>query len=388
MFISFLNKSDPHCLDLSVLTTYPPEKVLFYYLSSVMTVPLDYYQSLKESLTGDDQPSSAVRWITLFEEVLGAAEDIQLLRDNVFLDYIGPFYYPVANTRIYFCKSLPPQAEIMFAHDLAVLENLHDVYPPEPTVQAYARNRKGTRRFTRNKEEIIKDVKMCMLAINQMERLHKQINFWKKIETLRQNILDGQDFLPAAPDYPPIKPEKPGVKARGKLLIFSRQKNRSDDRNAYQHQLKIYYIRYREYEKACDRFKEVLENWPDLQAAFYGTCDADYANASDKLFYARQYLELYEQIIVKSMVHSDYQDTKTLGVFLSYLETGRANDLQECMNLYEEECIWNELKAGQTRIENTIYLLQNDNAHVHMAQAHLNQLLQSEEKVEKSQQEV
>ena len=91
---------------------------------------------------------------------------------------------------------------------------------------------------------------------------------------------------------------------------------------------------------------------------------------------ARQSLELYELIISRSMVHSDYQDIQTLSIFQSYLDTGRASDLQECMNLFEEECLWNELKAGQTRIENTIYLLQNDSDHLRLAQNHIREYLE------------
>ena len=59
------------------------------------------------------------------------------------------------------------------------------------------------------------------------------------------------------------------------------------------------------------------------------------------------------------MVHADYQDINTLSAFKHYLETGRANDLQDCMNLFEEERHWDEIKASQERIENTIYFLQN-----------------------------
>ena len=77
---------------------------------------------------------------------------------------------------------------------------------------------------------------------------------------------------------------------------------------------------------------------------------------------AQKALDLYNTVLDKSAIHSDYQDIKTLEMFRYFLETGRANDLQECINLYEEEKHWQEIKASQERIENTIYFLQNSSS--------------------------
>jgi hypothetical protein len=74
-------------------------------------------------------------------------------------------------------------------------------------------------------------------------------------------------------------------------------------------------------------------------------------------------------------VHEKYQDQRVLIYFKDYLETGRAIDGQSCMNIYEEERLWHELKAGQERIENTIAVMQNGSDHVLLAQQHMENFL-------------
>lgn len=380
MFISFLNKSDPQCLDFSVITAYHPEQVLFYYFSADLSITLDNYLRLQE-LQNDEELSPFTRpWLALINGKLQAQEDLQLLFNNEYLNFIGPYYYPEANVRFYFSKNTPAPEETLTRQDIELFEQLKEIDSPEASLLTYVRNKKGARRFSRNKDEIQRDVKMCLIAIGEIEKLHKKINFWEKVYQHRLQLVGEGDLLPVEPNQAPVKPDKPGADVKGKLLLFSRQRSGSQrGKNIYQHQLKIYYIRYREYEKSCDRFKAVLEKWPEIRADFLERCGQDLDLAADRLLVARQHLELYEVIIAKSMVHQDYQDGKTLNIFQSYLDTGRASDLQECMNIFEEECLWNELKAGQTRIENTIYLLQNDNVHLHRAQIHIDDFLEQKE---------
>ncbi len=380
MFISFLNKSAPQCLDLSVLTAYRPEQVMFYLFSTDLSITLDNYLRLKDLQNDEELSPCASRWVALINNILEAEEDLQLLFTNEYLDFIGPYYYPPANARFYFCKTPPGPAETLTLQDIDLFWQLQEIDSPEASVQTYGRSKKGSKRFSRNKDEILRDVKMCLIAIGEIEKLHKKINFWEKIYQHRLQLIDEPDLLPSEPDQAPVKPDKPGAEGKGKLLLFSRQRSGGQrSKNIYQHQLKIYYIRYREYEKACDRFKAVLEKWPEMRIDFFNRCGQDLDLAAERLLTARQHMELYEAIIAKSMVHQDYQDANTLTTFQSYLDTGRAGDLQECMNLFEEECLWNELKAGQTRIENTIYLLQNDNVHLHRAQAHIDDYLGQKE---------
>lgn len=380
MFISFLNKSAPQYLDLNLLSSYLPEQVTFYHFSADLSITLENYLQLKELQSDEELYPCASRWIALINDTLEAEEDLKILANNEYLDFIGPYYYPLANIRFYFCKTPSAPAETLTLHDMELLGQLQEIETPEASVLTYGRNKKGARRFSRNKDDILRDVKMCLIAINEIEKLHKKINFWEKIYLHRLQLIDEHDLLPAEPDQAPVKPDKPGADVKGKLLLFSRQRSGGQrSKNIYQHQLKIYYIRYREYEKACDRFKSILEKWPQVKTDFIDRCGQDLDLAAKRLQAARQHMELYEAILAKSMVHQDYQDVKTLTAFQSYLDTGRASDLQECMNLFEEECLWNELKEGQTRIENTIYLLQNDNVHLHRAQAHIDDYLQQKE---------
>jgi hypothetical protein len=74
-----------------------------------------------------------------------------------------------------------------------------------------------------------------------------------------------------------------------------------------------------------------------------------------------------------------YQDIKSLQTFKHYLETGRANDLQDCMNLFEEERHWHDIKASQERIENTIYFMQSNDEGLRFASEHIEQLLYRKE---------
>lgn len=60
-----------------------------------------------------------------------------------------------------------------------------------------------------------------------------------------------------------------------------------------------------------------------------------------------------------------------------YLETGRADDLQGCMNIFKIESHWEDVKAGQERIENTIDHLQPDNEALFNSNQEVNRLIAS-----------
>jgi hypothetical protein len=141
--------------------------------------------------------------------------------------------------------------------------------------------------------------------------------------------------------------------------------------------MKVYFIRYREYEKACDRFKEALECWVALAGPFTDTCMKDIEYSEQNLKNARRILSVYNNIISRSYVHIDYQDIRTLSTFRHYLETGRCIDLQDCMNVWSDEKHWSEIKASQERIENTIYFLQNDSEYTRFADQKINEMLKN-----------
>lgn len=189
---------------------------------------------------------------------------------------------------------------------------------------------------------------------------------------------------PQEPDILPSKPKKadtPPPSSGSNLIPFAslksrrKRKSQEEEHNSFNQQMKIYLMQYREYEKACDRYKEVLEQWQDYSSDYLERCYVDIEITESKLKNAQKNLRIYNNIISKSMVHADYQDINTLSAFKHYLETGRANDLQDCMNLFEEERHWDEIKASQERIENTIYFLQNSDDRSRLAQDQIERLL-------------
>ncbi|HWP97693.1 MAG TPA: hypothetical protein VN426_12685 [Syntrophomonadaceae bacterium] len=377
MFVSFLNKTHPNCPDLSALSNYPPGKVLFYYTSASLHIDLDHYLTLKEVASGDNTaPSPITEWLYLIDQELAAEEDLLILKENEYLESMGPYYFAPTNTRFYFVKNQGEELDSMTIQDLDLLEGLHEISAPEPAVQTYGKNKKA-KRYTRNKEEILRDIRMCQAALKCLGNLQKQINFWEKALETRQLFLSNADLLPSEPGNPPNKPEKADDKTKKSIGFLSpfTKKRKQGLNSKYQHDMKIYYIRYREYEKACDRFKSALENWPALGEMFHARCQQDSDMAEEKLATARGYLSLYNLILNRSIIHPKYQDSATLSAFQHYLETGRAEDLQECMNIFEEESLWNDIKEGQNRIENTIYLLQNESAHLQYAEEQIDEYL-------------
>lgn len=385
MFVNFLNKTQPNCPDLGALSSYPPGKILFYFTSASLNICLDHYMTLREIASGDNAAPSSIReWLDLIDQDLIAEEDLKTLNENEYLEIMGPYYYAPTNTRFYFYKNQAIEPEFLTVRDLEVLEALHEISAPEPAVQTYGRNKKA-KRYTRNKEEILRDIRMCQAALTSLGSLHKQINFWEKTQDARQTLLLMTDLLPSEPGNPPNKPDKPDDNIKKSNMLFSpfTKKRKQDLNSRYQRALKIYYIRYREYEKACDRFKIVLENWPALSESFHARCQQDSDLAGEKLATAHQHLSLYNVILNRSMVHPKYQDPRTLAAFQHYLETGRAEDLQECMNIFEEESLWNDIKEGQNRIENTIYLLQNDSTHLQYAEEQIDEYLVAHKEGEK-----
>ena len=141
--------------------------------------------------------------------------------------------------------------------------------------------------------------------------------------------------------------------------------------------MKIYFIKSRQHEKACERYKKALQNWPENREAFVQKCGLEVQEAKSTLKNALELRSIYQDIIRKSYVHSVYQNVDTLNKFQYYLETGRADDLQGCMNIYEIESHWEDVKAGQERIENTIYHLQPDNEALFYANQEVNRLIAS-----------
>ncbi|HEX3010860.1 MAG TPA: hypothetical protein VHQ70_02330 [Syntrophomonadaceae bacterium] len=378
MFFTFLNREVYQSIDLSSLLYYRPEQIIPYYYNSCIELPFESYRALQESMDSNGEPDTiAAEWINLMEEDLKCHRDLLNLKDNEFIHQLGPYYHVPTNTRFYFSRessSLP-----LTASDFSTIMELKTAPVPDQILHKYNKSRKNARKAARNKEELLEDLNMCITALQQTEVLNRHINYLNKFLEMRYAIIQKEDLAPAEPDNLPDKPQKAADNEKGlnNLILFSRTRPKTDTRSgsSYNHDMKVYFIRYREYEKACERYKEALEQWVKLSGSFMDACMEDIGRAEHQLRSARRILSVYNNIISRSFVHLEYQDIQTLSTFKHYLETGRCMDLQDCMNVWADEKHWSEIKASQERIENTIYFLQNDNEYVRYADQKINKML-------------
>ncbi|MGI6453639.1 MAG: hypothetical protein ACOX0E_09280 [Syntrophomonadaceae bacterium] len=384
MFFTFVNKHAPHCVDLSVLKKVRPYDLLFYYYNSFLEIPLSAYFELSQTIEKESAPLSAQEWFDMLQEEIESKENLLSFAANPYLDKIGPYYFPKTNTQFYFTKKVPPKDQLVCAEDLNHLRTLDKIPPLDRELQAYYKSRKNGKKAARNKNELLKDVQMCICCLEKTEKLNRHLNYLNKLLEGRYAIVEQEELFPPEPDTLPEKPAKQeeANSTLNNLIPFrSRRKDKETDGNSFNHDIKVYYIRYREYEKACDRYKKALETWEEDCRNFIDDCWMDIDVAEEKLQEINRSLDIYNGIITKSFIHFDYQDINTLKTFKTYLETGRANDLQECMNLFEEERLWSEIKASQERIENTIHFLKNSEENSEFIEEQINRIINGSEKV-------
>lgn len=381
MFYPFLNKENPDHLDSSVLLNALPRQVLFYYYQRAVRITNDVYFTLQQVSLDDSALSDMARvWLNMIDDQLEAESDLQSFVNNPYLKTIGPYYYPETNTRFYFCKEPADPQNVLTAFDLELLENLSRPVILNRELQQYSKTRKGKK----STQELIRELDMSILALQEIEQINRHTNYLRKLLEQRYAIVEQENLAPSEPDEVPDKPVKDSEERRlDNLIPFSRarslRKKQEQEGNRYNYDVKVYFIRYREYEKACERYKRLLENWSACHQALYDRCYNDIDEAEAKMRKALSVLDLYNKVLEKSAVHSDYQDVMTLEMFRYFLETGRASDLQECMNLYEEEKHWHEIKASQERIENTIYFLQSSSEQGLLASEALDLLLRGQQ---------
>lgn len=389
MFFTFLNKEGSHTLDLSVLLKYRPQETLFYYYNSHINIPLEFYKAAREMNNSEIRSiSPAGDWIRLIENTLKAREDIEIMAQNEYLSLTGPYYLLETNTRVYFPKETPDVANLITSQDLDLLTRLHVNPVLDKNLQAYHKNRKNNKKSARSLDELIKDIDMCLLSLTAIEDINRHVNYLNKFLENRYQIVESQQICPQEPDTLPEKPQ-PVEESNKKdnLLPFLKKNKKQTEQSTDRFHLerKVYYIRYREYEKACERYKEILQQWEIHQEALQDLCLHEIEDAESKLKHSYRAIEICNEIISNSLIHIDYQDTQTLQTFKRYLQTGRARDLQDCMNLYEEESYWQEIKASQERIENTIYFLQNNNHNAQFADEQFNLLFRETKEPDKLQ---
>lgn len=378
MFFTFLDKEKPYWLDLSVMEKYPPEKVLFYYYNSALTISIRTYSELLATREEDQSNKNLTKWYMIFEQ-LEVQDDIKILQESEFLLEQGPYYYLTTNTRLYFTKEYLSANNQLTIEDMDTLLALNSAVEIDKELYKYYKSRKNVKKTPKNKEELVKDIDMCINALGATESLNKHINYINKLLERRYSIVEKSDIGPMEPDNVPIKPGPSDDNSSNKdnVIPFSRKKTKKKQENnnypSFNHETKVYFIRYREYEKACERYKLALIDWSSIDnKLFMDKCYEDIDIAEEKLKKATSILEIYNTIILKSFIHPDYQEISILETFKYYLGTGRSNDLQDCMNLFEEERHWKDIKASQTRIENTIYFLQSETDLTRFADENIN----------------
>ena len=383
MFFTFLNKEKANRLDISALSKFHPQEILYYYYDSSIIIPWEYYWEIKKLAAASKKTGNPCKgWLELLEDDLNVSADLEGLDDSEFIDTIGPYYYLASNTRFYFEKYPQNTVDIVSSENLSTIKTLASIPPLHKEMQEYNKIKKSKRKVNKGQDELLKEIDLGLISLREIERLNKRINYWEKILEQRLSLHNKKGLLPAEPDNLPHKPEKilePEIS--DKALAFSRilprhRKQNNLDSKQYSHDIKVYLIRYREYEKACERYKEALEDWPAYQELVYEKCQMDIKEAEENLDIAWQNRQIYGEFLQKSMVHCAYQDIKTLELFKYYLKTGRANELQDCINIFEEERNWTEIKASQDRIENTIHLLQSNNPDTEFADEHINVFLE------------
>ncbi|MGI6468017.1 MAG: hypothetical protein GXZ09_06590 [Syntrophomonadaceae bacterium] len=381
MFFTFLHKDDVHYMDLSLIIQYPPQDVLFYYYDSFIKIPLDIYQQTSDlAKNGPRGRTPCKLWLDLWDSYLDAAEGVEALASNEYIHTIGPYYFLATNTRFYFTKDKPDSSQTLTEQDFATICSLRETPVMLDEVSLYLKAKKNSKKSNRNREDLLREIDICLLSLQEIEKLNRHHHYLQKLIEQRQAILSREDVLPAEPDNIPEKPSKPEIISREGLialhsLLKRSRKKYQEECSRYNHEMKVYLLRYREYEKACERYKDTLEKWQQCGDDFRETCLQDINQAEAQLANTRQMLNIYNSAISRSPVHQSYQDIKTLNTFKQYLETGRANDLQDCMNLFEEERHWHEIKASQERIENTIYFLHNSDDGLRFANEHIDRLL-------------
>lgn len=386
MFFSLVNKENFNRIAFSIMLKYKPEEVLYYFLNSYIEISLkDYLQIKKMEEDMEELPEAILDWLNLFDNEIDACGDLLFLEGNDYLERIGPYYFNPHNIRFYFSKKSIAENEDLQANDLSTLYEIQHRPVINVELQKYYKLQKSNNYINKkNKDNILNDISYCIASLDTIEAINKHINYLNKMLNSRYEILEQDELFPSEPDLLPEKPNKIDTPEEKNLklfgLSFPRKKNID---NKHNHETKVYLIRYREYEKACDRYKLALENWAKDKESFLRKCKHDIRKLEAKHKSAQKVLEICNSILTSSLIHPDYQDMESLKLFKNYLETGRADDTQDCMNLFEEEKLWLEIKASQERIENTIHFIQNANEEEYVAELKINELLLRVQKKDK-----
>lgn len=126
--------------DISVYEHYAPESILDYHHHSTLEVSLDTYWQLKKMYEDPENENENIGlWIHLFDEAIGARDNLAALQQSPRDFRSGPYYYPLTNTTIYFTPDAPPEAPVNH-EDIRFLRSLAEPPAPNDRVMKYYQN--------------------------------------------------------------------------------------------------------------------------------------------------------------------------------------------------------------------------------------------------------
>ncbi|MGE5417306.1 MAG: hypothetical protein ACM3UZ_11280 [Acidobacteriota bacterium] len=370
LLLTFLDKEGHNNIDATIMQEFPPDVVLDFFQHSFLNISLEVYKELKDQFSDPDNFNENIpKWVLFIDKLLAMENDLDVLIENHHLDSVGPAYYIKTNTRFYFYRTAF-QHEVVTASDIRELVELNGTpYLDDPVAKFYANLKcKPSNRKTR--EELLHDLDICTLALDASEEIKLQNRFQEHLIGLREQFLNAPYTALVEPEKPGAKPVKPEYKLSRLRSLLTWDKTLTQEFKeacaSYNYELKIYYMNYREYEKSCDRYKLALREWETEKNHFINRSIEDIKKARLKVKKGNRVLKIYGEVLKSLDIHPNYHSKEVLQRFRYFIETGRAQNLQECMNLYEQEASWEDFKESQARIERnvlaTVYYLHSETA--------------------------
>ncbi len=368
MLLSFFGKEGNNNLDISVFLEYPPDIVLEFFQQSYVNISLSVYQELKDQFADPDNLNENIpKWVLFIDKLLDMEDSLYSLEENRNLDFVGPAYYIKTNTRFFFYKTCF-EHESITAQDIAEMVDLNSTPAINDLIAKHYATLKCKPASRKSREELLNDLQISITALEEIEHISRQIMFQRQLIEIRESFLNAPYAALIEPEKPEDKPEKPVPKHSflGGLLNPKARAAFEAACQQYNHDLKVYYMKYREYEKACDRYKNALKDWESEKNYLINRSIEDIKKAKLKIKKGNRIIKIYNEVLTSLDIHPQYQSIGPLTRFYYFLETGRALSIQECMNLYEQELSLEELKESQERLERnimaTVYYLHSEAA--------------------------
>jgi len=356
LLLSFFGKEEYNNLDISVFTEYPPDIVLEFYQHNFVNISLSVYQQLKEQFADPDNINENIpKWVLFIDKLLDMESCLVALEENQHLDFVGPAYYITTNTRFFFFRT-PFEHEGTMADEIAELIELSGTPVIDDLIARHYATMKCKPSSRKSRDELLNDLQISISALEEIEHIYRQVLFQRRLIDARESFLNSPYAALNEPEKYLIKPQKPAKKRSVSFGFFQPRSKLSFEEacQQYNHDLKVYYMKYREHEKACERYKLCLKDWEFEKNHLINRSIEDIKKAKLKIKKGNRIIKIYNEILNNLEIHGRYQNIDSLSRFYYFLDTGRALSMQECMNLFEQELYWEDLKESQDRLERNI----------------------------------